>query len=125
MPSLTLRLSFYETGLSPTQIIAKTTSETPSFTFYRHPVFKRLYFIYFSPDSAPTKVRMAHTVAIPGLINVIARERGLTVDQKIEIHELDDLVFEGGDDRIGKFRSLYLLNDRNGTESTWEDMDRT
>lgn len=124
MSSLTLRLNFHEAHLTPTEVITKIPKETPSFTFYRHPDLKRLYFIYFSPDNAPVKARMAHTTAIPGLSNVIAKEQGLTIDQKIEIHELEDLVFENKDNRIGKFRSMYLLNERNGTESLWKDMER-
>lgn len=65
---------------------------------------------------------MVHTMAVPGLLNVTAKEQGVQVSQKIEIHDVDDLVFEEGDGRIGKFRSVYLLNEQKGTESVWEGM---
>lgn len=66
---------------------------------------------------------MKHTMAIPGLVNIIARDNGVNVDQKIEIHDPEDLVFEEKDERIGKFRSMYLRNESVGTESRWEGMD--
>lgn len=88
------------------RIGAKIPSTHPSFTFYRHPASKVPYFIFFSPDSAPVKVRMMHTMAIPGLLNVTAKEQGVHVNQMIEIHDIDDLVFEERDERIGKFRSV-------------------
>lgn len=65
-----------------------------------------------------------HTMAIPGLVNVIAKNNGVNVDQKIEIHDPEDLAFEVGDARIGKFRSMYLRNKIvHGTESRWEGME--
>jgi twinfilin-like protein len=65
---------------------------------------------------------MTHTLAIPGLINIIAKDQGVNVDQKIELHDPEDLVFEERDERIGKFRSMYLRNEWNGTESLYEGM---
>lgn len=62
-------------------------------------------------------------MAIPGLINVHAEDQGIHIDQKIEIHDPDDLVFEGKDERIGKFRSVYLRNAFEGTESTYERLE--
>jgi twinfilin-like protein len=66
---------------------------------------------------------MKHTMAIPGLINVHAQDQKVHVDQKIEIHDLDDLVFEAKDERIGKFRSVYLRNRFQGTESTYDNLE--
>jgi twinfilin-like protein len=66
---------------------------------------------------------MRHTMAIPGLINVHASDLGIHVDQKIEIHDPDDLVFEAEDERIGKFRSMYLRNESSGTESTYKNLE--
>ena len=94
----------------------------PSFTFYRHPTTKLLYFIFHSPDSATVKQRMKHTMAIPGLVNVHAQDQGVHVDQKIEIHSPEDLVFETKDERIGKFRSMYLRNRFEGTESKYDNL---
>jgi twinfilin-like protein len=61
-------------------------------------------------------------MAMPSLINVIAKEQGAKVDQKIEIHDPEDLEFAEDDERIGRFRSVYLLNESKGTESRWEGM---
>jgi twinfilin-like protein len=66
---------------------------------------------------------MKHTMAIPGLINIIAKDNGVDVDQKVEIHDPEDLEFEEKDKRIGQFRSMYLRNGVKGTESTWEGME--
>jgi twinfilin-like protein len=70
---------------------------------------------------------MTHTLAIPGLINVHAADQDVHVDQKLEIHDPDDLVFEGRDERVGTFRSVYLRNRFEGTESMYENLeaDRT
>jgi twinfilin-like protein len=65
---------------------------------------------------------MKHTMAIPGLVNVHTQDQGMHVDQKIEIHDPEDLVFEAKDERIGKFRSMYLRNRFEGTESTYDNM---
>lgn len=65
---------------------------------------------------------MTNIMAIPGLVNIITKENGVNVDQKIEIHDVEDLEFEESDKRIGRFRSLYLLNESKGTESRWEGM---
>jgi twinfilin-like protein len=118
-----LKLNFYEENLSPSGIAAKLPTDHPSFTFYRHLESGLTYFIFCSPDSVPVKERMSHTLAIPGLVNIIANENGVVVDQKIEIHDPDELEFGEKDKRIGKFRSLYLRNEFVGTESTWEKMD--
>lgn len=66
---------------------------------------------------------MKHTMAIPGLVNIIMKDNGVHVDQKIEIHDPEDLDFAEQDERIGKFRSMYLRNNFLGTESTWEGME--
>ncbi len=62
---------------------------------------------------------MLHTMAIPGLINVHAEDAGIHVDQKIEIHDPAELAFEEGDERVGRFRSVYLRNRWEGTESLY------
>lgn len=49
-----------------------------------------------------------------------AEDCGVHVDQKIEIHEPEDLVWGEGDDRVGRFRSMYLRNGFDGTESRYE-----
>ena len=105
--------------------MAMLPTDYPSFTFYRHLHSNVTYFIFCSPDSVPVKERMVHTMAIPGLVNIIAKESGVNVDQKIEIHDPDELEFGEKDKRIGKFRSMYLRNEFVGTESTWENMDQT
>ena len=65
---------------------------------------------------------MMHTLAIPGLVNVHAQDLGVHVDQKIEIHNPEDLVFETKDERIGKFRTMYLRNRFEGTESKYDSL---
>lgn len=95
----------------------------PTFTLYRH-YNKRLYFIFHSPDSATVQQRMKHTMAIPGLISVHVGECGVHIDQKIEIHEPEDLTFEGGDEKIGKFRSVYLRGEWHGTESQYDGLEK-
>jgi twinfilin-like protein len=95
----------------------------PTFTFYRHSN-TCLYFIFHSPDSAPVQQRMKHTMAIPGLINIHAEECGVRVDYKIEIHDPEDLVFEERDERVGRFRSMYLRGGWHGTESQYEALDK-
>jgi twinfilin-like protein len=67
---------------------------------------------------------MKHTMAIPGLVNVHAEDRGVHVDQKIEIHEPEDLVFDKGDQKLGRFRSVYLRGGWRGTESEYEGLER-
>lgn len=62
-------------------------------------------------------------MAIPGLVNVIAQEHNVHVDQKLEIHDPEDLIFEAKDDRIGKYRSVYLRNKFDGTESTYTNLE--
>ena len=66
---------------------------------------------------------MKHTMAIPGLINVHAEDAGVHVDQKVEIHEPGELVFEGKDERVGKFRSVYLRGRFEGTEAVYEGLE--
>ena len=118
-----LELNHVKPNISPTDLASTLPTSQPSFTFYRHPTSRLLYFIFHSPDSAPVQARMKHTMAIPGLVNVHAEEQGVRVDQKLEIHDPADLVFDGaGDERIGKFRSVYLRNAFEGTESTYAGM---
>ncbi|KAF2638563.1 hypothetical protein P280DRAFT_481918 [Massarina eburnea CBS 473.64] len=116
-----LKLNFQFTQRTPSQVAFKLPTDRPSFTFYRHISNKQLYFIFCSPDCASVKERMKHTMAIPGLVNIIMKDMGVEVDQKIEIHDPEDLTFEGKNERIGKFRSMYLRNEVVGTESRWED----
>jgi twinfilin-like protein len=66
---------------------------------------------------------MIHTLAIPGLVNIHAKEQGAHVDQKIEIHDAEDLVFEADDARVGRFRSMYLRNGFQGTESRYDGLE--
>lgn len=67
---------------------------------------------------------MKHTMAIPGLL-VHAEDVGTLVDQKIEIHDPDDLVFEEAkDERVGRFRSMYRREGFNGTELAYKGMAR-
>jgi twinfilin-like protein len=66
---------------------------------------------------------MKHTMAIPGLVNVHAADQDVHVDQKLEIHDPDDLVFEAKDERVGKFRSVYLRNRFEGTESVYDGLE--
>lgn len=46
------------------------------------------------------------------------------MDQKIEIHDPADLAFEAKDERMGRFRSVYLRNGYEGTESVYENLER-
>lgn len=119
---LALALDLQASSLSPEQISSHLPTTHPTFTFYRHPN-NRLYFIFHSPDSATVQQRMKHTMAIPGLVNVHAEDCGVHVDQKIEIHEPEDLVFEESDDKVGRFRSVYLRNGFQGTESQYEGLE--
>jgi twinfilin-like protein len=67
---------------------------------------------------------MKHTMAIPGLL-VHAEDVGVLVDQKIEIHDPEDLVFEAKDDRVGRFRSMYARKGvYKGTEMQYEALER-
>ncbi|KAF2448957.1 hypothetical protein P171DRAFT_428931 [Karstenula rhodostoma CBS 690.94] len=118
-----LQLNFGAKNLAPVEVISRLPTDKPSFTFYRHGSNDRLYFIYCSPDSANVKERMKHTVAIPGLINIITKDNGVNVDQKLEIHDPEEVDFAQKDERIGKFRSMYLRNKFSGTESQWEGME--
>jgi twinfilin-like protein len=117
-----LMLNFLASNISPTDVANRIPTELPSFTFYRHPETNLLYFIFCSPDSASVQQRMKHTVSIPGLVNVHAQDSGVHVDQKLEIHDPGDLTFEGDGPRIGKFRSVYLRNRFEGTDSVYENM---
>ncbi|KAF2112518.1 hypothetical protein BDV96DRAFT_601926 [Lophiotrema nucula] len=130
IPTLTLQLNFTSPNLPADQLASKLPKDHPTYNFYRHPTTSLIYFIYLSPDTAPVKSRMSSIMAIPGLVNIIAEsEEGVTVDRKIEIHDpedldLDGVVKEGRDGRIGKFRSMYLRNGFEGTESVWEGMEK-
>lgn len=118
-----LELSYIRNGIIPEHVAATLPNDRPSFTFYRHPDTQLLYFIFHSPDDATVQERMKHIMAIPGLINVHSHDRNVHVDQKIEIHDPDDLVFEAKDERIGRFRSVYLRNKFEGTESTYDNLE--
>lgn len=124
-PSLSLQLLLHPSSpISPSSVHSLIPTTTPSFTFYRHSNNSTLYFIFCSPDSCTVKQRMTHTMAVAGLVGVVAKEHGANVDQTLEIHEPEDLDFgEGeGDERIGRFRSVYQLGGRVGTESVWVGM---
>lgn len=120
---LALALDLQISSIPPEQISSHLPMTYPTFTFYRHPN-NRLYFIFHSPDAATVQQRMKHTMAIPGLVNVHAEDCGVHVDQKIEIHEPEDLVFEESDDKVGRFRSVYLRNGFQGTENQYEGLER-
>ncbi|KAJ4986396.1 cofilin/tropomyosin-type actin-binding protein [Stagonosporopsis vannaccii] len=122
-PDLILSLDLQISCLLPEQVPSHLPITHPSFTLYRHPN-KLLYFIFHSPDSATVQQRMKHTMAIPGLVNVHAEDYGVHVDQRVEIHEPEDLVFDEGDDKVGRFRSVYLRNMWQGTESQYEGLER-
>jgi twinfilin-like protein len=119
----TLMLNYIKHTMSPKDIAATLPSDNPSFTFYCHPTTRLLYFVFHSSDSASIQEHMKHTMAIPGLINVHVQDQGVYVDQKIEIHDPEDLVFEAKDRRMGKFRSVYLRYRFDGTESTYESLE--
>ena len=66
--------------------------------------------------------RMTHTMAIPGLL-VHAQDQGIHIDQKLEIHDPDDLVFEAAkDELVGRFRSMYARTGFQGTELAYENL---
>ncbi|KAF9691762.1 hypothetical protein EKO04_010409 [Ascochyta lentis] len=120
---LVLALDFQTSSLRPELVPSRLPTTYPTFTFYRH-ANTLLYFIFHSPDSASVQQRMKHTMAIPGLVNLHAQDSGVHVDQKIEIHDPEDLVFGERDDRVGRFRSMYLRGEWKGTESQYEALDR-
>lgn len=73
---------------------------------------------------------MTHTMAIAGLVNVIAKDAGAEVERKVEIHEPGELKAElergeeqGSKGGNWKGRSMYLLGGGRGTESIWEGME--
>lgn len=119
---LVLALDLQTSSLSPELTSSHLPTTHPTFTFYRHPN-KLIYFIFHSPDSATVQQRMKHTMAIPGLINVHAEDCGVHVDQTIEIHDPEDLMFKARDERVGRFRSLYLRGSFQGTESQYETLE--
>ena len=68
---------------------------------------------------------MTHTMAIAGLVGVIAKDQGIVIDRTMEIHEPGEVEFEEegeGDQRIGRFRSVFQLGGRVGTENVWVGM---
>ncbi|KAL5408750.1 hypothetical protein PMIN04_011280 [Paraphaeosphaeria minitans] len=112
-----LQLNVRANNLPSADVASRLPTDKPSFTFYRHSSSDCIYFVFCSPDSAHVKERMKHTMAIPGLINIIAKDNGVNVHQKLEIHVPEEMDFEPKDERIGKFRSMYLRNRFAGTES--------
>ncbi|KAH7359587.1 hypothetical protein BKA66DRAFT_226985 [Pyrenochaeta sp. MPI-SDFR-AT-0127] len=118
-----LELEFVKEIIAPEDVATYLPTNKPTFTFFRHPTTRILYFIFHSPDSASVQERMKHTMAIPGLINVHAEDQGVHVDEKIEIHDPNDLDFPLKDERVGKFRSVYLRNKFQGTESAYESLE--
>lgn len=120
---LVLALDSQISSLAPDLVSSQLPTTKPTFTFYRHPN-NLTYFIFHSPDSATVQQRMKHTVAIPGLVNVHAEDYGVHIDQKIEIHDPEELVFDTKDERVGRFRSMYLRGSFQGTESQYEALGR-
>ncbi|KAF2819429.1 hypothetical protein CC86DRAFT_398783 [Ophiobolus disseminans] len=109
--------------VSSADIAALIPTASPTFTFFHHPTHSLVYFIFHSPDSVPVQQRMKHTMAIPGLL-VHAEDVGISVDQKIEIHEPEELEFVEKDERIGKFRSMFVRKGFKGTELQYEGAER-
>lgn len=97
-------------AVAPDEVASLVSTPTPNFTFYIHPSIpataslpsrkSELYFIYYSPDSASVKERMTHTMAVPGLVNVICKDNGIRVQRKLEVHCAEDICFDesGGDE---------------------------
>ncbi|KAF2497324.1 hypothetical protein BU16DRAFT_525019 [Lophium mytilinum] len=96
VPTETITLGLSETRVSPSELPSRISPQ-PSFTFYHHSDSGSLLFIYCCPPDATVKARMTHTMAVPGLVNVIAREAGVEVTRKIEIDGPEDLT----PDRLG------------------------
>lgn len=134
--SLTLLLDLQ--NMSPEQIPSNIPPSIPTFTFYTHPSSHLLYFISHCPDAAPVRQRMTHTMAIPGLL-VHAEDVGVKADRTMEIHDVEEAVFEEGmgnregkgaerkeGDGIdkGKFRSVYRREGFVGTELGYAGLER-
>ncbi|KAF2732077.1 hypothetical protein EJ04DRAFT_554288 [Polyplosphaeria fusca] len=113
-----IELGFRDKNVSPTDLARRFPQNIPSYTFYRHPS-GLLYFVFCSPDSAPVKARMSSIMAMLGFVSITAKNMGVNIDQKLEIHDGADLEFSGEDTRVGKYRSLYGLNKSEGTETVW------
>ncbi|KAF2027589.1 hypothetical protein EK21DRAFT_71505 [Setomelanomma holmii] len=119
-----LTLTHSALNASPESISSFLPTTTPTFTFFHHPTHAIIYFIFHSPDSATVQARMKHTMAIPGLL-VHAEDVGVVVDRKIEIHEPDELVFEGLEiANGGRFRSMFNRKGFEGTELQYRNMER-
>lgn len=121
--NLVLALGLEIAPVQPEVVSSHLPVTHPTFTFYRHPNM-HLYFIFHSPDLATVQQRMKHTIAIPGLVNIHAKDCGVRIDHKIEIHEPEDLTFGERDEKIGKFRSMYLRGGWQGTESQYDRLQR-
>ncbi|KAF2801338.1 uncharacterized protein BDZ99DRAFT_456438 [Mytilinidion resinicola] len=91
VPTETITLGLSEIHALPSELPSKVSPQ-PSFTFYNHSESGSLIFIYCCPPDATVKARMTHTMAVPGLVNVIAREAGVEVTRKIEIDGPEDLT---------------------------------
>ncbi|KAH7065991.1 hypothetical protein BKA63DRAFT_537922 [Paraphoma chrysanthemicola] len=117
-----LTLTQSTTNISPNSVSSLLPTTTPTFNFYHHPSHHLLYFIFHSPDISTVQHRMKHTMAIPGLL-VHAEDVDVVADQKIEIHDPDDLVFESKDRRMGKFRSMFNRKGFEGTEYVYENLE--
>lgn len=120
---LVLALDLVATSVQPEVVSSHIPVAHPTFTLYHHPN-KCKYFIFHSPDSANIQQRMKHTMAIPGLVNVHAEDCGVHIDQKIEIHEPEELIFQESDGNVGRFRSMYLRGGWQGTESQYDGLER-
>jgi twinfilin-like protein len=69
---------------------------------------------------------MVHTLALPGLVNVHARDAGVRVDRRLEVHGAEEVGFEeeegAGGKVSGRWRSLFLGEVR-GTEGWFEELE--
>ena len=123
IPTETLTLNLAKQDVASEDVASLISTTSPTFTFFHHPSTSILYFIFHSPDTASVQQRMKHTMAIPGLL-VHAEGVDIHVNQKIEIHEPEELVFEDKDERVGRFRSMYARKGFNGTELQYEGLER-
>jgi twinfilin len=52
---------------------------------------------------------MTYLMAMPGMVNIIARENGAVVDKKIEVHDEEALKFDWDND-AKDLKSTYYSN---------------
>ncbi|OAL48453.1 hypothetical protein IQ07DRAFT_645917 [Pyrenochaeta sp. DS3sAY3a] len=122
LPTSTLTHHLTTPSVPPTTVPSLLPPLIPTYTFYQHPS-GLLYFIAHCPDSCSVQARMQHTMGIPALISLHAPGVGARVDEKIEIQDAADLVFEGKDKRVGRYRSVYARGGWVGTELQYQGME--